>query len=238
MRISRSAEYPRKRPRSTFERSGCPIPIRLAASVCVSWRSLIRRCSCTTICDFNCRSSASGSPRSAKMLPLPTSTFMRRFLVMISALSLRKACSGQRLAAHVGRALDLDQHADPLVGAVVLLLALGEALEDRLAHGAGLIELSGAVEAQEAGVEHAVALRLEVGIHDGDAAVVAEILQCLALGALPIGEVLVVVDQHRALGGDVRAVRPLRCQQARRAVGPGVVDEVLDLLADRHGAPL
>ena len=58
------------------------------------------------------------------------------FLSKASGRPTAEAGSGQRLATHVGRALDLDQHADALVGAVVLLLALGETLEDRFAHRA------------------------------------------------------------------------------------------------------
>src|SRR5215203_33705 len=67
-----------------------------------------------------------------------------------------------RLAAQVGGAVDPDQHADAGVGADMLLLALGELCEDRVVDRSGLVQLRGAPEAQEAGVEHLVALRLEV----------------------------------------------------------------------------
>src|SRR5262249_58608006 len=96
--------------------------------------------------------------------------------------------SRQRLAADVARTLDLDQHADALVGAVMGLLARRELLEDRLAYRPALVQLGGAEEAQKARVEHAVALRLEVRVDHGDTFVVAEIVQRLLLGALPVGQ--------------------------------------------------
>src|SRR5712671_6297897 len=171
-------------------------------------------------------------------------------LTKAAALSAETVCAGasetlmvilpcesvlrQRLPSYVCRARNLDQHADPLVGAVVLLFALIEPLEDRLAQWTALVQFGGPVKAQEAGFEYAVALCLEIRVHDADAQFAAEIGERLLLRALPIGEVLVVIDQHRALGGDVGPVRPGGRQQARIAVDPGVVDKRSDLLADRH----
>jgi len=116
----------------------------------------------------------------------------------------------------------------------VLLFALIEPIENRLAQRTTLVQLGSSVKAQEAGFEHALALRLEIRVHDADVPVTAEIGERLLLRALPIGEVLVVIDQHRALGGDVGPVRPGGRQQARIAVDPGAIDKRSDLLADRH----
>jgi hypothetical protein len=56
----------------------------------------------------------------------------------------------ERLPPDIRRALDPDQHPDPLVGAGVLLLALVQLCKDRLAHRPALVKLGGAEEAQEA----------------------------------------------------------------------------------------
>lgn len=137
----------------------------------------------------------------------------------------RTALRPQRLAADVGRLGDLDQHADALVGAQVLLLALGELGEDRLAHRAALVQRGGAEEAQEARLHLAVALRLHVHVHDADAAVAPEAVEDRAARALEIGEVLVVEHDHRALRPHYRPVRPVDGEDERIAVLPGGGDE-------------
>ena len=85
------------------------------------------------------------------------------------------AMSGQRLAPNIGGTLDLDQHADAGVGADMGLFARQQQIEYGVTDGTALVQLGVAVESQKAGVENAVALRLEVGVDHANALVVAEI---------------------------------------------------------------
>src|SRR5262249_9146482 len=142
--------------------------------------------------------------------------------------------SRQRLAADIGRARDLHQHADAGIGANMGLLARQQQVEDLLVDRAALVQLDGAVEAQESGVEHAVALRLEVRVYDADALVVRQVGERLLLAPLPIGQMLVVEHDHAALDRDVGAVRSVGGDETGRAIVPGGPDQVADFLADRH----
>jgi len=63
IRINFSTETSRKSPLSSFDKSGCFISISLAAAVCVSSRSAIRRLSCTTRAALSWCSSALGTRR-------------------------------------------------------------------------------------------------------------------------------------------------------------------------------
>src|SRR5271154_3932325 len=141
---------------------------------------------------------------------------------------------GQRLAANVGGTLDLDQHADAGVGADMGLFARQKEIEYGVTDGPAVVQFGMAVESQKARVENAVALRLEVGVDHANALVVAEVFQRLFLRALPIGEMVVVENNHAALGRDVGAIRALRRDQAWRAVIPGRPDEGFELFADGH----
>ena len=87
-------------------------------------------------------------------------------------------------------------------------------------------------------LEHAVVLRLEVGVHDADAPVVAEVFQHALLRALPPGQVLAVVGDHGALGRDVRPQRPDGGDQQRIAVVPGAADQGLEGVGEGHGGVL
>ena len=78
-------------------------------------------------------------------------------------------------------------------------------------------------------------LRFEIRVHHADALLHAEIAQHRALAPLPIGEMLVVEDDHAALRRDVRPFRTDARQQARIAVVPCVADERLDRLREGHG---
>src|SRR4051812_3066394 len=142
--------------------------------------------------------------------------------------------SGQRLASNVGGTLDLDEDADAGVCADMCLLARQQQLEDGVMDGPALVQCGRPVEAQEAGVENAVALRLEVGVDHANAFVVAEVFQRLFLRAFPIGEMIIVENDHASLGRDVGSVRPLRRHQTWRAVIPGGPDECFELFTDGH----
>jgi CheY-like chemotaxis protein len=142
-----------------------------------------------------------------------------------------------RLAADVLRPLDSDQHADAGIGALMLLFALGELGEDRFADFAALMQLRRPVESQDAGIEHAVALRLHIGIDDHYALVVLQILKRLAFGALPIAQVIVIEDDQASLRADIRTVLAAGADEAWAAVHPGVCDQVLHLLAQGHRLP-
>src|ERR1700685_882158 len=142
--------------------------------------------------------------------------------------------SGQWLAPNIGGAFDLDQHADAGVGADMGLFARQEQIEYGVVDRPAVVQFGTAVESQKARVENAVALRLEVGVDHANALVVAEVFQRLLLRALPIGEMVVVENDHAALGRDVGAIRALRRDQARRAVIPGRPDEGFKFFADRH----
>src|SRR3979409_2153799 len=89
--------------------------------------------------------------------------------------------SRQSLAPNIGRALDLDQHADTRVRPDMRLLPRQEQLEDGLTNGPTLVQLGLSVEPQKAGIENAVALRLEVGVDHANALVVAEVFERLLL---------------------------------------------------------
>src|SRR6185437_3183492 len=67
------------------------------------------------------------------------------------------------------------------------------------------------------------------------AAVVAEVLEHRALGALPPGEVLVVVDDHAAFGSDIGPERAGGGDEQRIAVVPGVADQGLQGVGEGHG---
>ena len=83
--------------------------------------------------------------------------------------------------------------------------------------------------------ELAVALRLEVCVHDADAPVGAEVFQDAALGPLPVGEVFVIEHDHAALGCDVGPFAAAGREQARVAVVPGTEDQRLDGVGEPHG---
>src|SRR5262245_7303553 len=116
----------------------------------------------------------------------------------------------------------------------MVLLALAQLGKDPVLDRPVMVQLGRAEKSQEARVQHTVALRLEVRIDDGNAFVVREIFQRLPLGPLPIGEMLVIIDDHAALWTDVGTVRPGGCEQTRKAIDPGLIDEVLDLLWKGH----
>src|SRR3954452_10712191 len=142
--------------------------------------------------------------------------------------------SGQRLASNVGGALDLDEYADAGICADMRLLARQQQLEDGVMDGPALVQCGCSVESQKAGIENAIALRLEVGVDHANALVVAKVFQRLFLRACPIGEMVIVENDHSALGRDVGTVRPLRRHEAWRAVMPGGPDECFDLFTDGH----
>src|SRR5579862_5740658 len=149
-------------------------------------------------------------------------------------LRVTDAISGQRLTPNIAGTLDLDQHADAGVGADMGLLARQQQIEYGVVDRPALVQFGTPVEPQEAGVENAVAMRLEVGVDHANALVVAEVFQGLFLRALPIGEMVVVENDHAALGRDVGAVRALRRHKAWRAVIPGRSDERFEFFADGH----
>jgi Uncharacterized protein conserved in bacteria (DUF2252) len=68
-----------------------------------------------------------------------------------------------------------------------------------LTHGAALMQFDAAEEPQKATLQHAIALRLEVGVHHAYAPVVRKILQHRALGALPPCQMRIVEHDHAAL---------------------------------------
>ena len=96
------------------------------------------------------------------------------------------------------------------------------------------MQFNAAEETQEATLQYAIALRFEVGIHHAHALVVRQVLQHRALGALPPRQVCVVEHNHAALGRDVRPLWPVCGEQARIAVVPGVADQRLDGVGERH----
>src|SRR5215204_2510315 len=97
-----------------------------------------------------------------------------------------------------------------------------------------LVQLRPAIESKKPGFENALALGIEVGVDDTNALVVTQIFQSLFLGALPICEMLVVKNDHAAFGRNVRAIRPLRRNQAWSAVFPGRFDEAFEFLTNWH----
>jgi len=123
---------------------------------------------------------------------------------------------------------------DAVLRAGMRLLARHQHGEDALAHRPVLVQFDAAVEPQKPGLENLLVLRLEVRVDDADALVVAEVVECAALRAFPPGEMRVVVDDHAALRRDVRPERPDGGDEARIAVVPGVADERLDRVGQRH----
>ena len=114
------------------------------------------------------------------------------------------------------------------------LLTRQQHLEDGVMNGSGLMQFGFTVESQEPRIQNAFTLRLEVGIHNAHALFVPKVFQCLFLGALPIGEMVVVENDHAALGRYVGTVATLRRNEAWRAVIPGRPDERFKLFADGH----
>ena len=143
--------------------------------------------------------------------------------------------SHDRLAARVGGALDLDQHADAGVGADVLLLALGVSLA-KIASWIGPISCSSAVPQNRRKPNSSILSRcaLKFEYITTTRRSCPRFSSAFFFGPFPIGEVLVVEHDHAALGADVRAVLADGRQHARIAVVPGVVDKRLDRVAERH----
>src|SRR5665213_172105 len=81
------------------------------------------------------------------------------------------------LAPHIDRLLDPHQHADAGVRPDMGLLARYQQRENLVAHRTLFVQFDAAETPQEARLQHAVALRLEVGVHDTDALVVTEVVE-------------------------------------------------------------
>ena len=114
------------------------------------------------------------------------------------------------------------------------LLARQQLGKNRLVQRTALVQFDAAEKTQEAALQNAVALRLEIRIHHADALIVRQVLEAGALRALPIGEVFVVEHDHAALDRDIGARRSGRGDKARATVVPGIADQFLDGVGKRH----